>query len=72
MRFSARLACTYEHTVLPGVEGCDYVVGMATADIFGEIRVSVQPGAMSGMQIALNPESSVTMLNLIAGLGLAL
>lgn len=66
------VGCTYEHTVLPGVEGCDYVVGMPTADIFGEIRVSVQPGAMSGMQIVLNPEPSVTMLNLIAGLGLAL
>lgn len=66
------VSCTYEHTVLPGVEGCDYVVGTATADAFGEISVRVSPGAMAGMQLATNPEPSTGMLSLIAGLGLAL
>ncbi len=63
------ITCTYGHTVLPGVEGCDYVQGIATADAEGEITVRVFPGAMSGMQIIANPEPSVMLLHLIAGLG---
>jgi len=62
------ISCTYEHTVLPGVEGCDYAKGVATADAAGEIEVGVNPGAMSGLQISPvpNPEPSVVLLNLLA------
>jgi hypothetical protein len=66
------VACHYGHTVLPGVEGCDYVVGEAVADAAGQITVEVRPGAMAGMQLALNPEPSVLLLQAIAGLVLAL
>ena len=65
------ILCEYGHTALPGVDGCDYVHGEALADAAGEIAVEVLPGAMAGLQLALNPEPSVLVLQAIGALFLA-
>lgn len=57
--------CPYEHKELPGIDGCDYVRGIVTADSAGEFAVNVNLGALAGMQIALpdaNPEPGVMLL----------
>lgn len=62
------VVCGYQHTVLPGVDGCNYVVGEVVADAFGRVTVEVRPGAMAGMQLAPNPEPSLPLFLAIAAL----
>ena len=63
--------CLYELTALPGVNGCDYFEGEATADAAGTLELRVSPGAMAGLQIVLNnPEPSSGMLAILGALGL--
>jgi len=57
--------CPYEHKELPGIDGCDYVRGIVTADSAGEFAVNVNLGALAGLQLAMpthNPEPSALML----------
>jgi hypothetical protein len=57
--------CPYQHKELPGIDGCDYVRGIVTADSAGEFAVNVNLGALAGMQIAIpgpNPEPEVMVL----------
>lgn len=57
--------CPYEHKQLPGIDGCDYVRGIVTADTSGEFAVNVNLGGLAGLQIELpapNPEPTVLML----------
>jgi hypothetical protein len=61
--------CLYWDTALPGVEGCDYVRGLASADASGVIAIQVGRGASAGLQMDLahNPEPGVMVM-----MGLAL
>lgn len=57
--------CPYEHKELPGIDGCDYVRAIVTADSAGEFAVAANLGALAGLQLAMpthNPEPTALML----------
>ena len=62
--------CAYGDPALPGMEGCDYLRGIAVADNDGVIAIGAGFGAIAGLQLDIsapvNPEPSVAFLQAIA------